>query len=261
MKKYYSMELEDKKASITIFGDITSWPWLKSDVSAWLLSQQLEQLGDVEEIDVFINSYGGEVAEGWAIYNALKRHTAKIHTYAEGFACSIASVIFMAGEQRTMENTSLLMIHQPSAYVSGNADNLEKEAAALRKMNEMSANAYREHVNISDEELAALIDGETWITPEDAVRMGFATDIGNTGESGKPSQSVRDHVIQRLLEKAAPEEPQKPVQAELDPEQIWEIVRQRLTGEEEFLRCQRPQETWSSPNLPENPIMKFLSAL
>ena len=98
MKKYYSMDLnqDSREASVQIYGDITSWPWMESDVSAYLLSKQIAAL-DVDTIHVYLNSYGGEVAEGWAIYNALRRHPAQIHTYADGFVCSIASVIFMAG--------------------------------------------------------------------------------------------------------------------------------------------------------------------
>ena len=104
IKRYYSLETEGEKADLYIYGDITSWPWLQSDVSAYLLSKKLEELKDVSEIDVYINSYGGEVAEGLAIYNALKRHKAKVVTHCDGFACSISSVIFMAGDERVMSN-------------------------------------------------------------------------------------------------------------------------------------------------------------
>ena len=63
MKKYYDLEQENREASITIYGDITSWPWLESDVSAYRLSNQIDGL-DVDTINVYLNSYGGEVAEG-----------------------------------------------------------------------------------------------------------------------------------------------------------------------------------------------------
>ena len=123
MKRYYSLYQDKEKnvADIYIYGDITSWPWTESDVSSYILSKQLSELDDsVKDINVYISSYGGEVAEGLAIYNALKRHSAKVTTYADGFACSIASVIFAAGDERVMSDTSLLMIHNAWGVVLGN---------------------------------------------------------------------------------------------------------------------------------------------
>ena len=94
-KKYYSLESKNDVADLYIFGDITSWPWLESDVSASGIVNELQSL-DVKEINVHINSYGGEVAEGLAIYNTLKNSDMKVTTICDGFACSAASVIFMA---------------------------------------------------------------------------------------------------------------------------------------------------------------------
>ena len=87
MKKYYALETEGDHATINIFGDITSWPWLESDVSSYNLVQELDALQDAGQIDVYINSYGGEVAEGLAIYNALKRHKAKVDVYKRQGKC------------------------------------------------------------------------------------------------------------------------------------------------------------------------------
>ena len=117
MKKYYSLYQEEgsREASINIYGDITSWEWLESDVSSYTLSKEIEGL-DVDNLHVYINSYGGEVAEGLAIYNSLKRHKAKVTTHDDGFAASIASVIFMAGDERIMSNASLLFIHNAWTY-------------------------------------------------------------------------------------------------------------------------------------------------
>ena len=73
MKRYYSLYQENKTADIYIYGDITSWPWIESDVSSYTLSKELQELDEsIENINIYINSYGGEVGEGLAIYNALK---------------------------------------------------------------------------------------------------------------------------------------------------------------------------------------------
>lgn len=198
IKRYYSLETEGEKADLYIYGDITSWPWYESDVSAYLLSKKLEELKDVSEINVYINSYGGEVAEGLAIYNALKRHKAKVVTHCDGFACSISSVIFMAGDERVMSNTSTLMIHNAWSHVSGNANDFRKEADDLEKITQLSVNAYMSQVSIHEEELKIMMDEETWLMPQEALEYGFATSISGTEESEKPSQNVRKDILQQI---------------------------------------------------------------
>lgn len=191
MNKYYSLVTSEKEADVYIFGDIVSWEWLESDVSSYTLSQQLKGL-DVDVINVHINSYGGEVAEGLAIYNSLKNHKAKVKTYCDGFACSAASVVFMAGDERIMNNASLLMIHNAWMTTAGNAAQLRKDADDLEVINQASVAAYKADVNISEDELKALMDAETWITPESAVKWGFATSIASESSGQKAAASARN---------------------------------------------------------------------
>ena len=177
-RNYYSLEKANETATINIYGDITSWAWEElGEVSAVNLSKQLEALGDVNEIQVFINSYGGEVAEGLAIYNALKRHKAKVTTYCDGFACSIASVIFMAGDERVMNESSLLMIHNAWTMAMGNSAELRKQADDLEKITQASVEAYKSHSSLTEKEIKKLMDNETWILPTEALEYGFATKI------------------------------------------------------------------------------------
>ena len=197
-RMYYSMAQNNDVATINIYGDITSFPWLENDVSADTLSKQLEQLNGVSEINVYINSYGGEVAEGLAIYNALRRHNAKIKTYCDGFACSIASVIFMAGDERIMHESSLLMIHNAWTWAEGNADELRNQADDLEKITQASVIAYKAHSNLTEEEIKALMDNETWILPQEAIEYGFATAIA-TSEQAHASQSVKKSLMQIIL--------------------------------------------------------------
>lgn len=203
MKKYYALTVANNEAHINIYGDITSWRWLESDVSSYTLSKELEGL-DVDVINVYINSYGGEVAEGLAIYNALKRHKAKIKTYCDGFAASIASVIFMAGEERIMSNASLLFIHNAWTYAGGNAKELRKQADDLEVITQTSINAYMECVKIEESELKSMLDGETWISPQDAVEKGFATSIESYEATNNPSQSVRGLVVGKITKNHSP---------------------------------------------------------
>lgn len=228
MKRYYSLyqDAENKTAEIYIYGDITSWPWIESDVSSYTLSKELQELDeDIENINIYINSYGGEVAEGLAIYNALKRHKAKVTTYADGFACSIASVIFAAGDERVMSNTSLLMIHNAWSGVVGNSKDLRKQADDLDKINQASINAYMNIVNIKEEELKELMDNESWLNADEALEKGFATKIIETEEKEVATQSIRKQLLQKVTK-----EPEKvyvkPVN--IDANDISEKVIQKL---------------------------------
>ena len=152
-----------------------------------------------------INSYGGEVAEGLAIYNALRRHSAKIRTTCDGFACSIASVVFMAGDERAMSDASLLMIHNAwtSAY-GANAADLRKLADDMDTITQASKNAYMSRVSIDEEKLSELMDAESWILPADAVEMGFATEIEDFGSTDAPSQCARAVLVGMVRNEIAP---------------------------------------------------------
>jgi len=197
-KKYFSLEKNDKTATLSIHGDITSLPYYENDVSADNLSRQLEAMGDVDKIDVYINSYGGEVAEGLAIYNALKRHKAKVRTICDGFACSIASVIFMAGDERIMNEASLLMIHNAWTLAQGDSKALRKQADDLEKITQASIEAYKANSSLTEEEIKALMDDETWILPTEAVEYGFATSVISE-KSENASQSVRETLFNIIM--------------------------------------------------------------
>lgn len=188
-KRYYSMEQMGEVANVNIYGDISSYEY-DGAVSLRSLSAELEKLTGVSRINVYVNSYGGEVAEGLAIYNALKRHKAKVVTYCDGFAASIASVIFMAGDERIMNDSSLLMIHNAWSYCAGNADELRKQADDLEKITQASVIAYKAHSTLTEEEIKALMDAETWILPEEAISYGFATSIEKT-EKAAASQNAK----------------------------------------------------------------------
>lgn len=215
--KYFSLQQADRKADIYIFGDITYWEWQESDVSSYTLARTIQTL-DADEITVHINSYGGEVAEGLAIYNSLKNSRAKIRTVCDGFACSAASVVFMAGDERVMNPASLLMIHNAWSSASGNAVDLRKAADDLDTISRTAAEAYKARISLSDEDLAALLDNETWIVPQDAVAWGFATGILDGAAPAGVNQSARTSVYQALLGKLAPKAPPAP-QKVPEPEQ------------------------------------------
>ena len=208
-KSYYSMEKVGQEANINIYGDIGK-NWWGEGLGADDLKNEIDGLKDVSQINVFINSYGGIVSEGLAIYNALKRHPAKVVTYCDGFACSIASVIFMAGDERIMNDSSLMMIHNAWTYAEGNAEELRKMAEDLDKITQASINAYKAHSTLSEEEIKNLMDNETWILPEEALEYGFATSVEKTEKKGT-SQNAKMRLIEIVkLHQAKTEDEEEP---------------------------------------------------
>ena len=196
--KYYQLTQNDTSADLYIFGDICAWAWQDvGEQSGVTIVNQLKEL-DVDTINVHINSYGGDVSEGLAIYNVLREHKAQIVTICDGFACSASSVVFMAGDRRVMQPASLLMIHNAWTVAMGNAAQLRKTADDIETITQASVEAYKKVATISEEEIKALMDAETWILPKDAVEYGFATEIDDEDDDDEPKQSAFGVIMRKL---------------------------------------------------------------
>lgn len=143
-------------------------------VSAKKFVNELNDLKGVEELHVRINSPGGSVFEGLAIYNALLRFEGKVITHVDGLAASMASAVFMAGEERYMGESTMLMIHDPWTAAMGNAADFRRLADLLDKTKEGLVGAYLRGASDKDE-VSKLMSEETWFTASEAVEKGFAT--------------------------------------------------------------------------------------
>ena len=204
--KYFQFAKENNIATIKIYGDIVDEAFCEGETSALSFAQELDSLGDVQEIKVYINSYGGSVSQGIAIHNQLKNHPAKVTTVCDGFACSIASVIFLAGDERIMNNSSILMIHNPWTMMAGNANEFRKEADNLDKMGDLSIDIYMKATGLSYDEIKRMLDEETWISPTEALSMGFATSIVQEKTPSLISQSVKESLMRMICEKVVKKE-------------------------------------------------------
>lgn len=162
-------------ADLCFFGDINSeslGEWQKyypEDKAPKDVQDFLDQLEGVSKINVHINSGGGSVFGGIAIYNILKRYDAEITVYVEGLAASIASVIAMAGDKIIIPANAQMMIHKPSSITWGNADDMRKEADILDGCQKVILNTYMQHAKegVTSEQINALIDAETWKNGEE----------------------------------------------------------------------------------------------
>ncbi|WP_017722724.1 head maturation protease, ClpP-related [Staphylococcus xylosus] len=183
-KTYFQMNKKTQnKGEIYIYGDIVSSKWDETDVTAVDFKNELNQLGDVSEIDVHINSAGGNVFEGHAIYNMLKMHKAKVNIYVDALAASIASVIAMSGDTIFMHKNSFMMIHNSWIMTLGNSKDLRQTADLLDKTDQSSNNAYLDKAtNLSESELKQLLEAETWLTADEALEKGLADEILGASE-------------------------------------------------------------------------------
>lgn len=131
-----------------------------------------------KSLSVYINSPGGDVFEGVAIMNCLKRFSGSKTVFVDGWAASIASVIAMAGDKIYMGSGSMMMIHNPSSFAGprgvGTADEMRSSATKLDKIAASMAGAYAERAEMPESEILDLMKAETWMTADEAIKLGFA---------------------------------------------------------------------------------------
>ena len=159
-------------------GDYYDWweGWIQSETSAKSFRDELAKWPNATQINLFINSYGGSVFEGTAIYSQLVRHPAKKTAYIDGFACSIASVIAMACDEIIMPRNTMMMIHNMWMGVYGNAAELRKAADDLDTINAAGRQAYLSKAGdkLTEERLTEMMDAETWLTAAECIEYGLA---------------------------------------------------------------------------------------
>lgn len=160
----------------------STWEYEESETSAKYFKDKLEEIPENSTIELHINSNGGSVKEGVAIYNQLKQKKCKeIVAYVDGVAYSIASVILQAADRRIMGAGTSLLIHNMWCVVAGNAEQLRKAADDLDVLMESNRSIYMQRATISEDELKKLMDAETYLTPQQAVEKGFADEIAVGG--------------------------------------------------------------------------------
>lgn len=149
-------------------------------ISAKQFQKDLSALGKVTSINVRINSPGGDVFDGFAIYNQLKQHPASIEVTVDGVAASIASIIAMAADpgKLSMAKNSLMMIHNPSGFAAGGEDEMLRVAALLKTIKGNLAETYVDRTGNKKASVETWMSDETWFTAEAALQHGFADSVG-----------------------------------------------------------------------------------
>jgi ATP-dependent Clp protease protease subunit len=179
LKKFWAfLAKSTKKGELTLYGDISSASWWGDEVTPKQFKADMDALGEIDELDIYINSGGGDVFAGQAIYSILKRKNATKTVYVDGLAASIASVIAMAGDKIVIPRNAMMMIHNPYTFTAGNSEELRKMADDLDKIRESIVNTYEDKTGLEREKIIELMDNETWMTADEASGYGFCDEIG-----------------------------------------------------------------------------------
>ncbi|EFD3078816.1 TPA: head maturation protease, ClpP-related [Escherichia coli] len=182
-------------ADIYIYDEIGFW-----GVTAKQFISDLNALGDITHINLHINSPGGDVFEGIAIFNALKTHGASITVYVDGVAASMASVIAMVGNPVIMPENTFMMIHKPFGFTGGDAEDMRTYADLLDKVEAVLLPAYAQKTGKTTDEIAAMLADETWMSGAECLAHGFADQVTPAVKAMACIQSKRTEEFKKMPE-------------------------------------------------------------
>lgn len=229
----------EESADLCFFGDINSeslGEWQKyypEDKAPQDVKDFLDQLENVSKINVHINSGGGSVFGGIAIYNMLKRFDAEITVYIEGLAASIASVIAMAGDKIIIPANAQMMIHKPSSCAWGNADEMRKEADILDGCQKVILTTYMEHAKegVTEEQINDLINAETWKNGEEWQEY-FDIEVSESSQAVAAASDFYDK-YKNLPENMKPKHQDKQITIEEITAAVISAIKDNFTVEEQ----------------------------
>lgn len=225
----------ENKTLLYIYDDVTeygefnwnTWEYEQSETSAKYFAEKLGEIPDGQTIELHINSNGGSVKEGVAIYNLLKQKQNHKVGIVDGVAHSVAFLILQACEERKMCLGTTALIHNMWMYCQGNATQLRKYADDLDDMMEANRQVFMERATITEEELKSLMEAETYLTPEKALEYGLIDEVyGKKAAEPDPMELMQKlSQMQQMLNSqqsfreqlALMRKPPKPVEEEKNP--------------------------------------------
>lgn len=205
-KNAYFFQKADDAVKLYVYDEITkggdfnweTWSYDESETSAKYFRDQLEDAGG-KEIELHINSNGGDVMEANSIYSLLCQYDGKITAYVDGMCYSAAVLILMAADERIMAKGSTMLVHNAWTIAIGNANELRKAADDLDALMNANRQVFLERINLSEEELISLMEEERILSPEEAVEMGFATKvIGAVSDASQAAEEQTAAIEERI---------------------------------------------------------------
>lgn len=172
--KWYDIKNATEESADVYLYDYIGDSYIGSDAGTF--TKELNAIKS-KKINLRINSPGGAVFDGIAIYNALARHSAEVTTHIDGIAASIASVIAMAGKKIVMAENAMMMIHMPWTLAVGDASEMRKQADVLDQVAETIVTTYATRTGATRETLLAQMKDETWFTAKEAIAAKMADEI------------------------------------------------------------------------------------
>jgi ATP-dependent Clp protease protease subunit len=173
-----------------IYDDIGESYWGDS-VSAKDVRAALKASPDAKTIKLRVNSRGGDVFDGFAIYALIQAHPARVEAHVDGVAASMASIVIMAADEITVAAGAMIMIHNPWAFAMGEADELRETADLLDKMQGKSADVYVARTGVAREKIIEMMNAETWLTADEAKAQGFADVVMPAKKSAQAKAMAR----------------------------------------------------------------------
>jgi ATP-dependent protease ClpP protease subunit len=191
--------------SISIYDPIGFDPWTGEGVTVKRIAGALRSIGDTKDVIVNINSPGGDMFEGVAIYNLLRQHKGEVTTRVLGLAASAASVVAMAGDTIEIARSAFLMMHNTWMVVLGNRNDLVEVAQSLEPFDRSMASIYSARSGKTQAETMALMDKESWFGGEAAIESGFADSLlaaDQVTEQARANDRVAAYLLDMALAKA-----------------------------------------------------------
>lgn len=214
--EWFKVQAVDGGESEILIFDFIGWPYNDP-------AELIKALADLEDVKVRINSPGGDVFDGMAIYNALQSHKGTVTTRIEGLAASMASVVAMAGKKVQAYDNAMLMIHNAWTVMAGNQYDMREVADVLEKIDGNLLNIYYDKSKVGKRELSDMMKNETWMTAKEAKEKGFINEIVNgkavkaqfdlsifsnapeeliSGREGREGRELTEREIERALRDA-----------------------------------------------------------
>lgn len=179
------------EAELLIYGSVGDDYWDDAAVSAKKFSDELNKLpSTISKIILRLNSPGGSVFDGIAIYERLKQHKASVDVYIDGISASIATVIMMAGDNIFIGEGSMIMIHKPLTMTWGNRDEHDKSIVILDKIEDQMTGIYARKTGKTRAEISNMLQDDYWMTAEEALTNGFVTEILAESENIRVAASM-----------------------------------------------------------------------
>ena len=176
--KFWNFQAKgERTGELLLYGEISDVSWWGDEVTPKQFQQDLAEMGELDRLDIYVNSPGGDVFAGFSIYNIIKRCAAEVVAHVDGLAASAASIICMAADKIIMPKNATMMIHNASTYAYGNKEKIRKLVEELERIDGQIADIYAAKTGVESEKAAEMMAAETWMSGEEAFALGFCDEL------------------------------------------------------------------------------------